>query len=119
MLKSLDLSAGGRHVETYDIPEDCVGTYYGLVLRDDPGQITTFRRISGGLKRSAGSRQQELKRGTNDDYIGRVRLRAYLIWERAGRPEGRDAEHWHQAERRWQRKMMVLACRRDVRTTKA
>ena len=34
-----------------------------------------------------------------NDYIGRVRLRAYLIWERAGRPEGRDAEHWHQAER--------------------
>lgn len=54
-----------------------------------------------------------------NDYIGRVRLCAYLIWERAGRPEGRDAEHWHQAERRWQRKMMVLACRRDVRTTKA
>ena len=34
-----------------------------------------------------------------NDYIGRVRLRAYLIWQGAGRPEGRDAEHWHQAER--------------------
>ena len=34
-----------------------------------------------------------------DDYTRRVRLRAYLIWERAGQPEGRDAEHWYQAER--------------------
>ena len=34
-----------------------------------------------------------------NDYIRRVRLRAYLIWEREGRPEGRDVEHWQQAER--------------------
>ena len=34
-----------------------------------------------------------------DDYTRSVRLRAYLIWERAGQPEGRDAEHWYQAER--------------------
>ncbi len=34
-----------------------------------------------------------------DDYTRRVRLRAYLIWEREGRPEGSDAEHWQQAER--------------------
>lgn len=34
-----------------------------------------------------------------DDYTRRVRLRAYLIWERAGQPQGRDAEHWYQAER--------------------
>ncbi len=33
-----------------------------------------------------------------DDYTQRVRLHAYLIWEREGRPEGRDAEHWRQAE---------------------
>jgi hypothetical protein len=33
-----------------------------------------------------------------DDYTQRVRLRAYLIWEREGRPQGRDAEHWRQAE---------------------
>jgi Protein of unknown function (DUF2934) len=33
-----------------------------------------------------------------DDYTQRVRLRAYLIWEREGRPEGREAEHWRQAE---------------------
>jgi hypothetical protein len=28
-----------------------------------------------------------------------VRERAHLIWEREGRPDGRDAEHWAQAER--------------------
>lgn len=34
-----------------------------------------------------------------DDYIRRVRLRAYLIWEREGRPEGLAADHWLEAER--------------------
>jgi hypothetical protein len=28
----------------------------------------------------------------------RVRERAYQIWERAGRPEGKPVEHWLQAE---------------------
>jgi hypothetical protein len=28
----------------------------------------------------------------------RVRERAYEIWERTGRPEGRAVEHWCQAE---------------------
>lgn len=28
----------------------------------------------------------------------RIRLRAYRIWEREGRPEGRAEEHWRQAE---------------------
>lgn len=27
----------------------------------------------------------------------RIRQRAYEIWEREGRPHGRDAEHWQQA----------------------
>jgi Protein of unknown function (DUF2934) len=29
----------------------------------------------------------------------RVRARAYEIWEREGRPRGRDQDHWYQAER--------------------
>jgi DUF2934 family protein len=33
-----------------------------------------------------------------DDYVRRVRMRAYLIWEREGRPEGRELEHWLAAE---------------------
>jgi len=28
----------------------------------------------------------------------RIRRRAYEIWEREGRPHGRDEEHWRQAE---------------------
>ena len=29
----------------------------------------------------------------------RIRERAYAIWERAGRPDGRHIEHWEQATR--------------------
>jgi DUF2934 family protein len=32
------------------------------------------------------------------DRDGRIRQRAYEIWEREGRPHGRDREHWRQAE---------------------
>jgi len=31
--------------------------------------------------------------GRDDD----IRTRAYQIWEREGRPHGRDIEHWRQA----------------------
>ena len=34
-----------------------------------------------------------------DDEIGR---RAYAIWEREGRPHGREREHWNQAEKELQ-----------------
>jgi hypothetical protein len=27
----------------------------------------------------------------------RIRERAHAIWEREGRPEGREVEHWHMA----------------------
>lgn len=32
------------------------------------------------------------------DVEARIRQRAYEIWEREGRPEGRDWEHWLTAE---------------------
>jgi hypothetical protein len=35
----------------------------------------------------------------NDDLI---RKRAQELWERAGKPEGRDEEFWHQAEKELQ-----------------
>lgn len=28
-----------------------------------------------------------------------IRQRAYRIWEKTGRPDGLDQEHWHQAKR--------------------
>lgn len=31
-----------------------------------------------------------------------IRARAHQLWERAGKPEGRDEEFWHQAERELQ-----------------
>jgi hypothetical protein len=33
------------------------------------------------------------------DRENRIKRRAHEIWEREGRPHGRDAEHWRQAER--------------------
>ena len=34
-----------------------------------------------------------------DEKIDQLRNRAYQIWERKGRPQGRDLEHWLEAER--------------------
>jgi hypothetical protein len=34
----------------------------------------------------------------SDDLVMKVRQRAYLIWERENRPEGRHLEHWLRAE---------------------
>jgi Protein of unknown function (DUF2934) len=33
------------------------------------------------------------------DREDRIRERAQQIWEEQGRPEGRELEHWHEAER--------------------
>ena len=32
------------------------------------------------------------------DHDERVKKRAYELWEREGRPHGKDKEHWSQAE---------------------
>jgi hypothetical protein len=29
----------------------------------------------------------------------KIKMRAYEVWEREGRPDGRHDEHWHQAEK--------------------
>lgn len=34
-----------------------------------------------------------------DEKIDQLRSRAYQIWEREGRPQGRDLEHWLETER--------------------
>ena len=34
-----------------------------------------------------------------DDRAKRIAERAYQLWEQEGRPEGRDREHWMEAER--------------------
>ena len=35
----------------------------------------------------------------NTSKEARIRQQAYLVWLEEGRPEGRDKEHWDQAER--------------------
>jgi hypothetical protein len=35
---------------------------------------------------------------TDPDLYGRIRWRAYLLWEQEGRPEGRAEDHWFRAE---------------------
>lgn len=35
-----------------------------------------------------------------------IRKRARELWEAAGRPEGRDEEFWHEAERRLKEEMI-------------
>lgn len=39
--------------------------------------------------------EQTMPRPTEDQ----IRTRAHQLWEIAGRPEGRDDEFWHEAER--------------------
>lgn len=36
-----------------------------------------------------------------------IRARAHEIWEREGRPDGRDAEHWRAAEQELSADMVV------------
>lgn len=36
---------------------------------------------------------------TEDALRRQIEVRAYLIWERDGRPQGRHAEHWALAEK--------------------
>jgi hypothetical protein len=50
---------------------------------------------------------------TMADFEGRVRERAYLLWEREGRPEGRADEHWRRAAAELE--AADAACERDGR----
>lgn len=50
---------------------------------------------------SSGLRKHTLQIGTrimNDDNTAEIQRRAYLIWERENRPEGKHLEHWLCAE---------------------
>jgi hypothetical protein len=35
----------------------------------------------------------------SEDKRQQIRERAHQIWEQAGRPDGKEVDHWHQAER--------------------
>jgi hypothetical protein len=34
-----------------------------------------------------------------------IRVRAYVLWELAGKPDGREHEFWHEAEKEIKREM--------------
>jgi len=38
-------------------------------------------------------------RVAKDDILEPIRVRAYFLWEQAGRPEGGDLQYWDQARR--------------------
>ena len=42
---------------------------------------------------------RKFRAGAPIDLRARIERRAYELWERDGRPEGRDHAHWQQAER--------------------
>ena len=53
-----------------------------------------------------------------DDYTRSVRLRAYLIWERAGQRKAVMLNIGIRRKGKWRRKRLLLACGRRVRTTR-
>ncbi|WP_456837471.1 DUF2934 domain-containing protein [Bradyrhizobium sp. USDA 4486] len=56
---------------------------------------TTAKR----LEVLAGEISGRLRRLKLEGLVDETRRRAYELWERAGRPQGRDAEFWLRAER--------------------
>lgn len=40
-----------------------------------------------------------------EEHSEQIRQLAYEIWEREGRPEGKESEHWKQAERELRERM--------------
>jgi hypothetical protein len=65
---------------------------------------TTSSSAAGKKAKPAGPRVKVassggVRRAGNGDVAERIRQRAYEIWEREGRPEGREQAHWEQAER--------------------
>jgi hypothetical protein len=66
---------------------------------------TTSSSATGNKAKPAASRAKAAstggvrRTGNGGDVAERIRQRAYEIWEREGRPEGREQEHWEQAER--------------------
>src|ERR1700741_3356736 len=65
------------------------------------GFCSDFLQLSGTEPALAGfvsgSQADEGDTMQSDTYEA-IRRRAYEIWERNGRPEGRDDEHWREAE---------------------
>jgi hypothetical protein len=57
--------------------------------------MAAFRRMA----QVANNRRSNEEILMANEKIDQLRNRAYQIWERKGRPQGRDLEHWLEAER--------------------
>jgi hypothetical protein len=69
-----------------------------------PASSTASRAAGGAAKAKPAASKTKVasaggSRRTGGDLAERIRQRAYEIWEREGRPEGREQAHWEQAER--------------------
>jgi hypothetical protein len=54
---------------------------------------------SGIVRKAASTELLGVEGEAVGDSTGRIRERAYSLWEQEGRPEGRAEEHWHAARR--------------------
>ena len=64
--------------------------------KDTPTAGEQAAQSTGSAAQSTGSAAGSSSAG---DRYERIRQRAYELWEHEGRPQGRDREHWEQAER--------------------
>ncbi|WP_241665517.1 DUF2934 domain-containing protein [Teichococcus oryzae] len=72
-----------------------VGTASAMGKDHPAGNAAVLQRTGFVLRCVSGSCREE---PMQDDEQDRIRQRAHAIWEQQGRPEGRDADHWRQAE---------------------
>jgi hypothetical protein len=75
----------------------------------------TKPRQTGKKPASAPSDAPETERHAEPELYDRVQQRAYEIWEREGRPHGRDDEHWQRAEREIRDEVQVAPARPRAR----
>ncbi|MGE0373644.1 MAG: DUF2934 domain-containing protein [Gammaproteobacteria bacterium] len=68
--------------------------YEAMAARQEAGSTSKGRNASPRSARSPQPASGDEMTGKNQ----RTRERAYQIWEREGRPAGREIEHWLQAE---------------------
>ena len=66
---------------------------------DGPERRELEAAEAAGKSHIAGEDPEVTRDPLADARAEEIRSRAYDIWEREGRPEGRDHDHWRQAER--------------------
>ena len=66
----------------------------GIARRPAPGDAG-----DGAEQGEQSPQQAEQVQQSADGREARVRDRAYALWESEGRPDGRERDHWEQAER--------------------